>query len=288
MYFRRSFGNFTVTENRAVTAADFDEYCITAPRDARLPGGGGYDVCGLYDVKPSAFGRVNTFRTSANRFGEQKETWNGVDFLINARMPNGSFLQGGVATGKATADDCAVRENFPQVTTSNGYTLSEGLYSGNTASGTAATQFCHIEMPWLTTFRLVGGHPLPWGVQLSGTMQNNYGAPLYVNYVATNAEIAPRLGRNLSAGATSSVTVNVVEPGALLYDRLTQVDLRVAKEFRFGGTRVKGMLDLYNALNGNTVIASNMAYVNAANNAWNRPQVILVGRIIKFGAQINF
>ena len=56
-YFRYSSANTLssknrVTDNLAVTPADYDPYCITAPRDPRLPGGGGYQVCGLYDIKP--------------------------------------------------------------------------------------------------------------------------------------------------------------------------------------------------------------------------------------------
>ena len=33
-----------------VAPADFSPYCITAPSMPNLPGGGGYQVCGLYDV----------------------------------------------------------------------------------------------------------------------------------------------------------------------------------------------------------------------------------------------
>ena len=41
-YFRRWYQNLNFTENVAVTPADYDAYCITAPSDPRLPGGGGY------------------------------------------------------------------------------------------------------------------------------------------------------------------------------------------------------------------------------------------------------
>ena len=41
-YVRRSWGNQTVTDNRAVGPADFDRFNLTAPVDPRLPNGGGY------------------------------------------------------------------------------------------------------------------------------------------------------------------------------------------------------------------------------------------------------
>ena len=40
-------GNFIVTDNILVTPADYSTYCIKAPADSRLPGGGGYPVAGF-------------------------------------------------------------------------------------------------------------------------------------------------------------------------------------------------------------------------------------------------
>ena len=40
-YFRRWFQGFVVTDNLAVTPADFAKFSVVAPQDPRLPGGGG-------------------------------------------------------------------------------------------------------------------------------------------------------------------------------------------------------------------------------------------------------
>jgi hypothetical protein len=56
-YARRWFQNFEINDNIRVAPADYDPYCITAPRDARLPDGGGQQICGLFDISPSKFGQ---------------------------------------------------------------------------------------------------------------------------------------------------------------------------------------------------------------------------------------
>jgi hypothetical protein len=65
------FGNTAVTQNLAVTNADFTHYCITAPVDSRLPGSGG-QMCGFYDVNVTKFGQVNNLITGAENFGSKR------------------------------------------------------------------------------------------------------------------------------------------------------------------------------------------------------------------------
>ena len=50
------YGNFRVTDNRALGPADFDKFDVTAPLDPRLPNGGGYVVHGMYNLNPAKFG----------------------------------------------------------------------------------------------------------------------------------------------------------------------------------------------------------------------------------------
>src|SRR5207302_6582766 len=49
-YSHNVYGNVLAQVNTAVSASDFTSYCVTAPVDARLPGGGGNRICGLHDV----------------------------------------------------------------------------------------------------------------------------------------------------------------------------------------------------------------------------------------------
>ena len=78
-YFRRWFGNFQVTDDLAVEPSDFTPFSITAPRDPRLPDGGGYVVDGLFNVTPAKFGQVLDYNTLSDKYGKQTEHWNGVD-----------------------------------------------------------------------------------------------------------------------------------------------------------------------------------------------------------------
>jgi outer membrane receptor protein involved in Fe transport len=102
--------------------------------------------------------------------------------------------------------------------------------------------------------------------------------------VVPSTQIASSLGRNLSAGANSTATVQLVAPGTLYGDRLNQVDLRVTKMVRVNRTRVRGMFDLYNLLNASPVLALNQRY----GPAWQQPYITLPGRFMKFGVQMDF
>src|SRR5262249_54941812 len=102
-YYRRSYSNFTVTNNQYVTPADYDPFCIVAPLDSRLPGGGS-QMCGLYDVKPTLFGRVQNVVSR----GDQTEIYNGFDLTGRLHLPSGGQLSGGLNTGRTETDRCFV------------------------------------------------------------------------------------------------------------------------------------------------------------------------------------
>ena len=68
-----------ITDDLAVGPEDFDRYSITAPLNPGLPGGGGYVIDGLYDIKPEKFGvSANPLITLDRAVWEEQDQWDGV------------------------------------------------------------------------------------------------------------------------------------------------------------------------------------------------------------------
>lgn len=150
-----------------------------------------------------------------------------------------------------------------------------------------------------TQIKLNGSIPLPRDIIVSGTFQNVSGAPFEADYPATNAEIAPSLGRNLAACGTrvvctATAQVPLVAPYTMFLDRRTQLDVRLSKVLRLGPrTRLRANVDLYNILNANTVLGASNTY----GPRWQQPtaqqtvrevDAILPGRLIHLGGQLTF
>jgi hypothetical protein len=69
----------------------------------------------------------------------------------------------------------------------------------------------------------------------------------------------------------------IIAPGQMYNDRLNQIDARVTRTFRLGGTRrVQGQFDFYNLLNVGPALNQNNTY----GAAWLTPTVIPVGRMV--------
>lgn len=258
-YFRRSYGNLTVTDNLARTPADYAPYSITAPLDSRLPGGGGYALTGLFDASPETARLTNNLITFAKHFGTRQDVYDGVDLNLMARLQSGSVVQGGVSVGRQRTDTCFVVDSPQELLN------------------------CSVTPPFQPNVKLLGAYPLPWwGLQVSATFQSLPGPQMLANYVVTSAQAAPTLDRNLSL---ASATVPLIAPGTMYDERLYQLDFRFAKSVRFGGgRRIQGVIDVYNALNGNTVLALNNTY----GGSWQRPTQVLQARLVKFGVQMDF
>ena len=261
-YFRRWYGNFLATDNRALSPSEFTPFVVTAPSDPRLPGGGAHVVGGLFNVTQAGFSRPpNNLLTFAENYGEQTENWHGIDLSMNARL-RGVVAQGGISTGRRLTDTCAVRAALPETSPLNPY--------------------CRIEEPFLTQFKMLAAYTVPRiDVQLAGTVQSIPGPVVQATVVYPAAALAASLGRPFVGGATA--VVNVIPTATEYGDRLNQLDLRVGKLLRFGRMRTALNVDIFNALNDNAVLTENASFA-----LFRQPINVLNPRLVKFSAQFDF
>jgi hypothetical protein len=280
-YNRRWFGNFFVTDNRAVGPADFDTVTITAPQDARLPNGGGYPVSFLTRNTLSAFGVTNNYYTFESDYGSSRRYWHGVDVDVRARLQNGLTLQGGTSTGRGVRDNCEIWAKLPEL-----------VLTSQTAS-------CHVTEQWLTTVRGLATYTVPKVdllvsaiirlqpnalIAATGTTVATNGTALSANYNVSNATIQQILGRPLAGGAQNA-TVNLLQPGQLYpEDNIRNVDLRFGKILRFKGTKANVAIDLYNLFNANTGTAFDAVY----GATWLRPTGVRNPRFARFNVTLDF
>ncbi|PYR30221.1 MAG: hypothetical protein DMF92_09220 [Acidobacteria bacterium] len=299
-YYRTWFGNFTVVDNQAVTPADYDPYCITAPTDPRLPDDvRGQQICGLYDIKPAKFGQVDNVIGLAKNYGKMTEEYNGVDASVNARLPGGAQLSAGwnvgnsislFAGGGGSVSDkvsrCFVVDSPQQLfncTTGNQYQHRIKVNASVPLpwSLQAAVVFQSLPGPlWGGASAGVGGTTSATGV--GGGTATGYGGGAV--YTVTTAQIAPSLGRPL-AGNTRTVSIDLLQAFRYSLDaRVNQLDLRLSKIFRAGKSRIQGNFDVYNALNANTVLNVQQQ----VGPKWLQPTQIMPARLLKLGIQVDF
>ena len=262
--------NFRVTDNIQVEPSDFDPFCITAPVHPDLPGGGGYELCGLYDVRPAKFGQVDNVVRKATDFGTQERVSNFFNVNVDTRFQSGLLIRGGIDSGRIMTDQCFVIDSPQQLLQ------------------------CRTAPPLMgaTQLKLQGSYPFPRDFYLSAIFQNVPTVPYSATYQATNREIFPSLGRNLAACGTRTIetctataAVPLVQPGVNFEDRRTQLDLRLTKAFRFGqNSRLNLNVDAYNLFNSGALLTTTNAY----GPQWRYPLDILDGRLIQIGFQMNF
>ena len=136
-------------------------------------------------------------------------------------------------------------------------------------------------------------YPLPFAIRLSGVLQTADG-------FNTATPPAPLLTQNpdnhdglysynvtrtiLPSLVQTGVAVFLDEPGANIMPRVTQVDFAVSKTLQLRRVRVTPQIDVFNALNANTLLTRRTAF----GPTMGYPTTILSGRLVRFQARFSF
>jgi hypothetical protein len=279
----------------AYSNPSYDFYTVTAPADARLPNGGGYQVLGLYtDAVTQPFGQP-----IAESYSNALDyTWNGFDTNFNWRAPKGFRVQGGTSTSRSERNTCRAEYDAPNVRGRQGAEWQAG---------------CDTRTPWLTSLRANASYTIPKvDVLIGAVFQSLPGTDIAANLTYTKDQIQwapasaarattpcsnPALGvgclgsaRNLTTSATGSAAgpVSLLLNNEMYGERVTYWDMKFAKNIRFAGKRAQVGVDVYNIFNSDAILSYNSNYTPGPNNAWLQPTSLISPRYVRFQFQFDF
>jgi hypothetical protein len=292
-YYRRLLGgNATSTQNLNQGPSAYQgPYCITGPRDPRLPDGGGQRYCGIYQRTAASYNvaadSYQTFLTDyLDQLGVSRKNYrHGFDITTRARIRNGGVLQGGVSISKGVSDTC-----YTQLL-GNPTNIISPFTGDSPCAVPAGSRVFQPDLKLLTSYNL------RFGIVASGTFQYTPGPQRGATWTYTQA-IANANGFSISAapGSTAAQIASTTASfdllgGTTIYEPgLKQLDLRGARAFKIGKDRLQVMADVYNVFNSNWVFSQNGTFGTGAAAAatWLRPTNVLSARMFKIGAQFNF
>ena len=290
--FRRWFGNFLVTDDTNHLATDYTQFGIPAsaiPATGPSAGGAtlptnGLNTTGFFsvnDARPASplTGLSDTMFPGSNVY----DHWFGFDLGMNARLPHGIIVQGGLSTGHQTTDYCDVEDPAK----AGSKALVEMLFTAIGAINNSINS-CHMDQKWLPQVKFLGSYTVPKiDVQLGGSFQSIPGVEMAATFPAANTGvILPALGR-IPIGGTATGTTNValLQPGSNYYTRFNQLDLRLGKIIRVARTRSNLSLDIYNVFNSDVLSGLNNTYTA---NTWLAPTSVVAPRLLKVSWTFDF
>jgi hypothetical protein len=194
--------------------------------------------------------------------------YDGVELSFTARILRGTLF-GGWTIERNLSVTC-------QSDNPNG-TLITDLYLGATISD--GGPFCDerkFQVPFRNDIKLSGTVPLGWGVEAGVALQTLSGSPKAITY-AVPASVFP-------GGRIEAQTILLSRPGTLFQPRMNQLDIDLKKIFRFGRRTFSGQVDVFNALNANSILTTNQAW----GPTYDQVQSFLTGRMMRLAFQMKF
>jgi hypothetical protein len=190
-----------------------------------------------------------------------RSDYDGVVFSVNKRLSNRWQMLTGLTLQNHTGFSHSGTFTNPGTTTD----FNNPNYQLNRDDSVVFT-----DIPW--TFTLSGSYELPYAVAVSGKYTARAGDPLSRTL-------------NLSGLPQGGETIFVQPRGEDRTESVTRfVDIRFAKRFTMRGSRLEGMLDVFNLLNANHVVGQ----VESIGSTIGRPNRILAPRIIRLGVTARF
>jgi hypothetical protein len=238
------------------TLRSFDDYTpvqVVSPYDG--------EVFTAYNLKsPALLSQVDNLITNSQN---NRLVYNGFEVALEARLPNGGTILANSTTQRSLSNTCDIRDDPNLMRFCDRFNLPEP-YS----------------IPFRSDFKLAASYPVGLGILASATFTSSPGRPegntvavdelLPINWNITRTTrytAQDCAGRPCTAGALvipgmvqTGLVLPLVPAGSVRFlERQNQLDFSVRRTFQFQTIQLTPELDVYNALNADTVISERSA-----------------------------
>ena len=279
-WYKGSFNNLTVSLNQNWSAADYTPYTLYDP----LTG----EPFTAYARSPAAQSRPAAYLDTYDP--ERKRDYQAFNIEGRYRPYAGAQLFGGVSIERQRETFCTAPDDPNYVSTSASIALP--IYNTERLCDETA-----LDIPYRTSGKMSASLPVGWGVNVSMAFQTNIPTTASRRMTATRG--ATRYPANcpspcpageiiLPAAVFSqaSMTFNLEAENAVLVERITQLDFKVSRTFRFNRLSVIPTFEVFNVNNSDAIIS--YVTTNALSASFLAPNSIMQGRLYGLGAIVRW
>jgi hypothetical protein len=299
-WYHRQYFNLWRRTNTGVSFSDFTPFTVFSPID-------GAPIT-YYNVSAAKVSQLSTNLVDTNA-PDRTDVYNGFEYSFNARLAHGITIFGGGMSERILSNTCDDDWN-PNLL----------LYCDQSQSGLPfRTQFkiaASIPVKYgfqvALAFQSLPGYLLgtssigaltgvsgPSGAPTATQLANPAGLGTvwlitpntrYTSCPGSSAAQGCVVGALVDPGMTqSSLSIPLVAPMTEYGDRINQLDLNIARTFKFGATTVQPKIDFFNLLNVAPVYSVNAAGgLNYGTLVYLQPGSVLNGRTFQLGAIVRF
>jgi Carboxypeptidase regulatory-like domain len=272
-YYHRTYQDIQDMDRTLISLSDYSSFQLATPdmsRDKTLAGVIDPNaMIAVFNLDPAKRGVYNIAQVDRNV--PNQLIYNGVDVSFNARLMQGSTLVGSWTTEKHVSVFCAGDDNPNGQVTADIYTGFNDVSNGG--------RYCderNFKVPFTSEFKLAGNYPMRYGFDFGAVWQSYAGTARTITWQPAATQFPN--------GRTNTETIIMNAPGSLYYPRYNQLDVNFKKNFRAGRKTFSAQVDLFNALNGNTIFARQSAVGNSLGDV----TTILQGRLVRLAFQMKF
>ena len=263
-FYRRSFQDLLLTDFIDRSQADYTPVQVVSPLNG--------EVITAYNLNPAKLSLTKVQNTNAT--SDRERVFNGYEFAVNARVRGGITVFGGISLQKTVNVTCDQPDD-PNL-----------------------LRFCDQRkdgLPIQHDYKLNISYPSPWwGLYVSGIFQSYQGAPAQTDWLISRTTryaadcVSPCTPNALviPAMTEASLTIPLRPVGTEFLDRLMQLDMRIGKRFQVNRIRVSTQVDIFNVLNGNSVLGARSFNYGVA--GYKVPSEVLQARLVKASASFTF